>query len=469
MPKKKPVKAKGKIHKGPRGGNYVIRKGRKVYVKKKDVGKRKVPQRIYRPQPLPPPPVTPVIPLPVARRVVAIAPPQTPRISQCPVPKPKLHGANVFRPPPSAFDTTIAPSTPETLTASPFPSPQKPQVQVAARILPVRPMPRLPPAIRAAQIAQAVQNLQNLAKAQQQGVPVQQIQQSPQFVQAAQTLFQGNLANYERLEFLGAGAFGSVYKVRDLRDGSLWAMKIVAKKDYEPQMMLFLYETSQRLLSARGQQMVRDTIVMMREAGMYDAKRLFVVYELMDGDLTDLKYTFTKSGIRNIAKQIIQGIYLLHSMNIAHNDLKPANILQKKIPNSLLQVKIGDFGFACTSLALPGNVWRPCAPRTIAYMDPSYFMKKGNFNVNRAKAADVWAIGCTIYELRRGHDPFPNSFLMRLQMAFNQKPVAPFLQNQMEIYTTNDAELDTLLKGLLVVDSDQRKDIRWAWDQVKNW
>jgi len=34
-PKRKKVKAKGrgpKIHKGPRGGKYIIRKGRKVYV-----------------------------------------------------------------------------------------------------------------------------------------------------------------------------------------------------------------------------------------------------------------------------------------------------------------------------------------------------------------------------------------------------------------------------------------------------
>lgn len=46
--------------------------------------------------------------------------------------------------------------------------------------------------------------------------------------------------------------------------------------------------------------------------------------------------------IQNVLRQIIEGVYYLHSHGYAHRDLKPSNVLV----NTEEVVKIADFGLA---------------------------------------------------------------------------------------------------------------------------
>lgn len=73
---------------------------------------------------------------------------------------------------------------------------------------------------------------------------------------------------------------------------------------------------------------------------------LYIQMELCDGCLHSYLKNRTEVDPQqsfNIIRQLIDGIYYLHSHGIVHRDLKPGNILLNK---SNSQVKIGDFGLA---------------------------------------------------------------------------------------------------------------------------
>ncbi|CAN6547678.1 unnamed protein product [Malus baccata var. baccata] len=52
--------------------------------------------------------------------------------------------------------------------------------------------------------------------------------------------------------------------------------------------------------------------------------------------------TFSEAKLAHVARQVLSGLKYLHTHNIAHNDIKPANILVY----SNMEVKIADFGIS---------------------------------------------------------------------------------------------------------------------------
>jgi serine/threonine protein kinase len=91
----------------------------------------------------------------------------------------------------------------------------------------------------------------------------------------------------------------------------------------------------------------------------------------------------------------------LHAIGIIHGDLRPKNFLIDEYGI----VKISDFKFAVKipkdrldnkPLELRGNP---------PYMAPELFTSEG---VNSFQS-DFWALGCVLYELRRGQPPFGDS------------------------------------------------------------
>jgi serine/threonine protein kinase len=118
-----------------------------------------------------------------------------------------------------------------------------------------------------------------------------------------------------------------------------------------------------------------------------------------------------------IARQIVDALDYAHEHGVLHRDLKPANI--KVTPED--QVKVLDFGLA-KAVAPPGAGAQPASPDASPTITSPAFTQAGVILGTAAymapeqvrgqaldKRADVWAFGCTLYEMLTGARAFAGS------------------------------------------------------------
>ncbi|KAH0606454.1 uncharacterized protein H6S33_004115 [Morchella sextelata] len=143
-----------------------------------------------------------------------------------------------------------------------------------------------------------------------------------------------------------------------------------------------------------------------------DSDNMFLVMEYVrDGDLS--KYIQrSKEGskgsrslmeVKEITRQILEGLEVLHSKKIYHRDLKPQNILMASLDP--VWIKIADFGASKhaknTSLRTRAGTQGYLAPEILG-CNPKKFKTQGLI----PHALDVWSLGCLVYELIAFEPPF---------------------------------------------------------------
>lgn len=97
---------------------------------------------------------------------------------------------------------------------------------------------------------------------------------------------------------------------------------------------------------------------------------------------------FKLEHIKNLAKQILEGIHYLHSNFIMHRDMKPENLMLTDHG----QLKIIDFGMAKQF----GPVVQHSKNNiTLVYRPPEILMGTWFYG----PSADMWSVGCILAEL----------------------------------------------------------------------
>jgi cyclin-dependent kinase 12/13 len=183
------------------------------------------------------------------------------------------------------------------------------------------------------------------------------------------------IAHYQRLEQIGEGTYGQVYRAKCLQTGRQVALKKIRvhhgdywgmpptvireikilKRLKHPSLVTMIEVVSSKgveLLDnhdehredkkARNSAEKTDKITDAREA--YKGN-LFLVLEYVSHDLTglmDVAYQFTPVQIKSILKQLIEGLAFMHQEKYVHRDIKSSNILI----DSRFRVKLADFGLA---------------------------------------------------------------------------------------------------------------------------
>ena len=115
---------------------------------------------------------------------------------------------------------------------------------------------------------------------------------------------------------------------------------------------------------------------------------------------------------RTLAQQLVEAVRYLHSNNILHLDLKPANILIS--PQQ--QCKIIDFG--CSQLR--DQPHHSTCLGTIAYRAPELF--KGELPTTKA---DIYSLVVTLWALKHQQIPYDgkqDAVLIYQVVAFNRRP-----------------------------------------------
>lgn len=186
---------------------------------------------------------------------------------------------------------------------------------------------------------------------------------------------------------IGEGSLGSVY-IAESKRGGTYAVKIVAKHGrHLPQ------EADVDYLKMLRHERIVEYMYIIEPSGSND---IHILMEYMhSGSLKEyierngpLHHELTKA----YTKQILEGLDFLHSQNIIHQDLKPANLLLKNTHRERL-IKIADFGssrFASLKKARGGQ-----QGRTPKYTDPGVSLGREV----AGKRSDIWSLGVIVIEM----------------------------------------------------------------------
>ncbi|GJX66436.1 mitogen-activated protein kinase kinase 5-like protein [Tanacetum coccineum] len=147
---------------------------------------------------------------------------------------------------------------------------------------------------------------------------------------------------------------------------------------------------------------VVDNLNVVKCHDWYDhAGEIQVLLEYMDLGSLEKTHLCDESSLAAVTRQILSGIYYLHTLKIVHRDIKPSNLLI----NSKNQVKIADFGVSRILEQTTDHCTSPVG--TMGYMSP----ERIKTNINKGKydgcAGDIWSVGVSILEFYIGKFPFP--------------------------------------------------------------
>lgn len=262
---------------------------------------------------------------------------------------------------------------------------------------------------------------------------------------------------YDIGKTLGHGASGKVYLVIHKGTGVKYACKVVKKNSSmnDAQSMSTEIEIMKRIR--------HRNVVSMYE--LYETpKCLWIILELVDGG--DLHHYLTHTLHYNEVmasrqfKQVLQGLHYLHSLGVVHRDLKLDNILLQG-SGATADLKIADFGLsALVRIEEDGYDAEESSKRKNYRKLNDMWGTKEYFApevVEQAYGpqADVWALGCVLYEMLSGEQAFPVRENDTESKFYGRITRGEFDMNRPAFKkVTKDAK--DLLSKMLVVDPQKR-------------
>mmetsp|Transcript_35968 Transcript_35968/g.80065 ORF Transcript_35968/g.80065 Transcript_35968/m.80065 type:complete len:302 (-) Transcript_35968:441-1346(-) len=202
---------------------------------------------------------------------------------------------------------------------------------------------------------------------------------------------------YEKLDRVGEGTYGVVYRARDRYTGDIIALKKIRLEQEEEGVPSTAIREISLLKELNHANVVRLYDV------IHSEKRLYLVFEFLDLDLKklmDANPGFSKDHriIKLYLWQILNGIAYCHSRRVLHRDLKPQNLLIDRAHNNL---KLADFGLA-RAFGIPIRAYTHEVV-TLWYRAPEILLGTKTYST----PVDVWSIGCIFAEMVNHRPLFP--------------------------------------------------------------
>ncbi|KAM6370373.1 MAP kinase-activated protein kinase 2 [Pluvialis apricaria] len=249
-------------------------------------------------------------------------------------------------------------------------------------------------------------------------------------------------------QVLGLGINGKVLEIFSKKSGEKFALKMLqdcpkARREVE--------------LHWRASQCAHIVRIMDVYENLYQGRKcLLIVMECLDGgelfsriqDRGD--QAFTEREASEIMKSIGEAIQYLHSINIAHRDVKPENLLYtSKRPNAVL--KLTDFGFA-KETTTHNSLATPCY--TPYYVAPEVLGPE-----KYDKSCDMWSLGVIMYILLCGYPPFYSNHGLAISPGMKKRIRMGQYEFPNPEWSEVSEEVKQLIRNLLKTDPTQRMTI----------
>lgn len=199
---------------------------------------------------------------------------------------------------------------------------------------------------------------------------------------------------YQKLERIGEGTYGVVYKAKDKTTEAIIALKRIRLEAEDEGIPSTAIREISLLKELRHPNIVRLYDVVHTE------KKLTLVFEYLDQDLK--KYLDVCEGgldpmiVKSFLFQLLTGVAYCHHHRVLHRDLKPQNLLI----NREGELKLADFGLA-RAFGIPVRSYTHEVV-TLWYRAPDVLLGSRKYST----PVDIWSIGCIFAEMVNGSPLF---------------------------------------------------------------
>lgn len=198
------------------------------------------------------------------------------------------------------------------------------------------------------------------------------------------------ISSFQKLEKIGEGTYGVVYKAEDKQTGRLVALKKIRPESENEGIPATTIREVFLLKNLK-----HSTIIDLMEV-IHSDDKMYLVFEYIATDLKRLidrhiarKVRIERQAVVKMAHQLCTAVSFCHSRNVFHRDLKPQNILVDEDFN----IKLADFGLG-RAASVPLRSYTQ-EVTTLWYRPPELLLGCKYYD----SSLDVWSLACIIAEM----------------------------------------------------------------------
>ncbi|GMV40516.1 MAG: hypothetical protein AMXMBFR64_22320 [Myxococcales bacterium] len=181
-------------------------------------------------------------------------------------------------------------------------------------------------------------------------------------------------------------------------------------------------------------------VVRLRELGRTSGGESYLVMDLVEGKpLTEALEGTDEQTVVRVFLSLLEALDAVHATGLVHGDLKPENVMVVSSGAGLV-AHVLDLGLAAAS---GGSDLRGSPP----YMAPEIIRREPV-----EAAADLYSVGCMLYEVLSGIVPFTGDTAHAIMNAHLRQPVPPIIPQRGAVHP----ELVEVTRRLLAKDPEQR-------------
>ena len=199
---------------------------------------------------------------------------------------------------------------------------------------------------------------------------------------------------YTKLNRIGQGTYGVVYKAQSTKTKEVVAIKRIKFESQEEGIPSSAIREIALLKELRHQNVEKLFDV------VHSQHTLSLIFEYCDWDLRryiqSREDPLSEDEVISLSYQLLSALEYIHSQNIIHRDVKPQNLLI----NRKGELKLADFGLARSTFIPVDSLSTEVITRW--YRPPEILQGNQNYGF----PVDVWSAGCVVVEMITGQPLF---------------------------------------------------------------